>query len=239
MMTSNLLSRLLPTNPTARSIYEDLRDRDEASESDVEERAGLALDEENLRFRDDELGDAGTFSGDESRITTESTAFLTTHRNRSEGRGPSKKEKADDGPSKWLPQSPRLLEEDGDDDVPESLLIEGNATREPRTPPKPRARQTKHPNRASAIPGPSGRDNRAHWEATQAQQALHPDHGNTTSGQPAGRSNPGVLMSSAKDKAMWRWANVQDLDNFMKGIYEYYLGAGIWSIVLERALNIM
>ncbi|RDL31849.1 Uncharacterized protein BP5553_09251 [Venustampulla echinocandica] len=239
MMTSNLLSRLLPTNPTARSIYEDLRDHDEASESDIEEQAGLALDEENLRFRDDELGDAEAFNGEESRITTESTAFLTGHRSRSEGRGPEQKGKAHDGRSKWLPQSPRLLEEDGDDDVPESLLVEGNAIPEPRTPAKPRARQTKQSNSHPAMPGPSGRESRAHWEATQAQQALHQDHANTTTGQPQVRSRPGLLMSSAKDKAMWRWANVQNLDNFMKEVYDYYLGSGMWSIVLERALNIL
>jgi autophagy-related protein 9 len=76
MMTSNLLSRLLPSNPSARSIYDDLRAHDEASESDLEEQAGMAIDEENLRFHDDELGGVDVFNGEDSHLTTESTAYL-------------------------------------------------------------------------------------------------------------------------------------------------------------------
>src|SRR5277367_1234053 len=50
MMTSNIVSRLLPTSNGSPSIYETIRQHDEDSdESDVEERAGLILDEENLR----------------------------------------------------------------------------------------------------------------------------------------------------------------------------------------------
>lgn len=38
---------------------------------------------------------------------------------------------------------------------------------------------------------------------------------------------------------MWRWANVEDLDNFIKDVYIYFLGNGIWSIFLGRALNLL
>src|ERR1700710_468403 len=112
MMTSNLLSRLLPSNPPTRSIYDDLRAHDEASESDIEEQGGMALDEENLGFHDDELRNADVFNGEDSRITTESTAFLG-------GQQPtptndSQRRKAQKGRSRWFAQSPRLLEEDGD-----------------------------------------------------------------------------------------------------------------------------
>lgn len=233
-MTSNLLSRLLPTNAQGRSIYDDLRIHDE--ESDLEEQAGLALDEENLRFRDDELGTADAF-GEESRITTESTAFLPTSKhNRRLGRNDDVRPTSR---SKWMAQSPRLLEEDGDDDVPASLLVEGNEMPAPITPPaKPRARQGKAPNRHTAIPGPSNRETRAHWEAAQAQQRLHREDNSAGLPQPV-RHNTGPLSGSPHEMAMWRWINVVNLDSFMEEVYEYYTGAGIWCIVLEQALDLV
>ncbi|KAH7369736.1 autophagy-related protein 9 [Rhexocercosporidium sp. MPI-PUGE-AT-0058] len=233
MMTSNLLSRLLPTNPQGRSIYDDLRTHDE--ESDLEEQAGLALDEENLRFRDDELGAADAF-GEDSRITTESTAFLSTNQNNTQfGGGNALRAKSR---SRWMAQSPRLLEEDGDDDVPASLLIEGNEIPALSTPTKPRPRQGKAPKRQTAIPGPSNRETRAHWEAAQAQQRLHHEEENSPGLPQPTRHHFGPLSGSAREKAMWRWINVVNLDSFIEEVYEYYIGAGIWCIVLDKALNL-
>ena len=239
MMTSNLLSRLLPTNPSARSIYDDLRAHDEASESDIEERAGLALDEENLGFHDDELGNADIFNGEDSRITTESTAVLAQQQNQPHRTGAERKGKSQRRHSKWLAQSPRLLEEDGDDDVPASLLIEGNDNPGPSDPSQPRVRQTRNHNRQPAIPGPSTRETRAHWEAAQAQQRLHQDDNEGIPEPQSARPKPGLLTGSPREKAMWRWINVTNLDNFINEVYDYYTGAGIWCIVLDRALSLM
>ncbi|PBP26154.1 putative Autophagy-related protein 9 [Diplocarpon rosae] len=232
-MTSNFLSRLLPMNPTGRSIYDDLRAHDE--ESDLEEQAGLALDEENLGFRDDELGNADAF-GEESRITTESTAFLTGQQhNRLHRIGNAQIGKSQ---SRWMAQSPRILEEDMDDDVPASLLIEGNDLPGPSTPTKPRPRQGKAPKRNTAIPGPSNKETRAHWEAAQAQQRLHREEDNLPGIPQAARHTFGPLSGSAREKAMWRWINVVNLDGFVEEVYEYYNGSGIWCIILEKALNL-
>jgi autophagy-related protein 9 len=218
MMTSNLLSRLLPSNTTGRSIYEDLRAHDEASESDLEEQAGLAIDEENLGFHDDDLGNADAFNGEDSGITTASTAFLAGQpQTQSQGRGDGSRGKPKQRRSKWIAQSPRLLEEDVDDDVPASLLIEGDD--------KP------------AMPGPSNRETRAHWEAAQAQQQLHRNDDNTEGPQP-GRQNAGPLSGGPREKAMWRWINIMNLDSFMKEVYDYYTGAGLWCITLQRALHL-
>jgi autophagy-related protein 9 len=238
MMASNLLSRLLPSNPTGRSIYEDLRAHDEASGSDLEEQAGLALDEENLGFRDDELGNADAFNGEDSRMTTESTAFLAGQRQKQpHGAGVETRGKPQSARSKFFAQSPRLLEEDGDDDVPASLLIEGNDLPGHSVPSQPRVRQPKSQKRQPPIPGPSNRETRAHWEAAQAQQRLHQDDENVPGPQPIGR-NIALLAGSAREKAMWRWINITNLDNFIKEVYEYYTGSGIWCIVLEKALNL-
>jgi autophagy-related protein 9 len=239
MMTSNLLSRLLPTNPSGRSIYDDLRAHDGAeSDADVEERAGMAIDEENLGYHDDELGNVDAFNGEDSRITTESTAFLVGQANTgTRGVGTSRRNKPQRG---WLAQSPRLLEEDGDDDVPASLLIEGNENPGPSSPDQARTRETKPTKRPPAMPGPSNRETRAHWEAAQAQQRLHRDDGEAASNarQP---EHPGVnlLTSSPRDRAMWRWINVVNLDNFMQDVYTYYTGSGIWCIILFRVLRIL
>jgi len=38
---------------------------------------------------------------------------------------------------------------------------------------------------------------------------------------------------------MWRWANVENLDNYLKDVYMYFMGNGIWCIGLGRALNLL
>jgi autophagy-related protein 9 len=239
MMASNILSRLLPANPSTRSIYDDLRAHDEASESDIEERAGLALDEENLGYHDDELGNADDFNGEDSRMTTESTAFLGGRQpSQTQGAG-ARSNKTQRGHSKWLAQSPRLLEEDGDDDVPASLLIEGNEIPDTSSPVQARNRDGQAKRRQPAIPGPSTRETRAHWEAAQAQQRLHQDRERPADGPLEHPTTVGLLTSSPRDKAMWRWINVINLDNFIKDVYEYYTGSGIWCMVLSKSLDLL
>jgi len=232
MMTSNLLSRLLPTNAPARSIYEDLREHDEASESDTEEHAGMAIDEENLGFRDDELGNADVFNGEDSRITTESTAFLPQHRaaNDQKSRQPRKPK------SKWIAQSPRMLEDDGDDDVPASLLIEDHEYPTGTT----RDRQHSGQMPQDPIPGPSNRETRAHWQAVQAQQRLYEgDDVVPRTGSHTPQPSMGLLTGTPREKAMYRWMNVMDVDSFIKDVYEYYIGSGIWCIILARVMDLM
>jgi autophagy-related protein 9 len=238
MMASNLLSRLLPSNPAGRSIYDDLRAHDEASESDLEEHAGLALDEENLGFHDDELANADIF-GEDSRITTASTVFPP----RQAGQDGAKANKLggkiqQTNRSKWVSQSPRLLEEDPDDDVPASLLIEGNDMPGPSSAAQARTRQGKRSKRHPHIPGSSNRDTQAHWDAVQAQQRLHQEESDISGTPHPVKRNIRPMVSSARERAMWRWINVTNLDNFIREVYDYYTGSGMWSIVLGKALNL-
>lgn len=44
---------------------------------------------------------------------------------------------------------------------------------------------------------------------------------------------------SAKERALWRWINVEDLDAFLQQVYLYYVGKGIWAMLLERVLNLL
>jgi autophagy-related protein 9 len=237
MMTSNLLSRFLPPTGSA-SIYEAIRQDDEASEaSDVEERAGMALDEENLRepLQHYDPEDALAHAAD-SQITTQSTAFLGQRyqRKTKTGRHGTKSARP-----RWMQASPRVLEADeGDDDVPASLLVEGHEEEDyPRTPAPP-----PHHNLDGEYPdpGPSSRETPGRWEAARVQQPLHPfTQPSVASRRRPGGGLPNLASVSPKDKAMWRWANVENLDNFLKEVYVYFLGNGIWCIILGRVLNLL
>ncbi|KAI0148518.1 autophagy protein Apg9 [Xylariaceae sp. FL1272] len=217
-MPRHLLSDLSPDHDE-RPFYQQLRDD--------------RLDEENLAhdFHDHDLDldhdHDHRLALDDSRISSRSTVAPATSAS-SRQRHPE---------SRWL-----LNEDDGDNDVPASLLVEDPGPAHPKPkpkPPKPNARSSRqHPG-----PGPSNRRRiQAQWETAQAHQRLHKDdeYGagpiRQRHGLPSAR--PG-LISSPKDKAMFRWANVSNLDVFVRDVYDYYLGAGLWCIMLDRLLHLL
>ncbi len=244
MMASNFLSRLLP--PTGSpSVYETLREHDESDTSDIEERAGMALDEENLGegFHDYEL-DHALEEAAESRITTESTAFLGREPRRQPqvpetGRGASRGARSMSRP-KWLRTSPRGLDaEDVDDEVPASLLIEGEGEARPTVVGHDAIQAGTGPSNHTPVPGPSTQETRARWEATQAQQRLYQEEQGSRA--PLHQVKKASIWAAIdpKEKALWRWANVENLDNFLQEVYGYFLGNGIWCILLGRILNLL
>lgn len=224
MMGSRLVSRLLPTQDGSPSIYETLRQHDESSEgSDIEQRAGLILDEENLgdHFHDFDPDDAQL---DASRVTAQS------HRNNARGhqREGSRRKRM------------RNVEiEDADDEVPASLLIEGDDQRSPTGRPDqlPRIGTSDRP---IPVSGPATRATRVQWEVTQTHHLLYPsDSGNTANRTKPNNELLGLSFPDPKQKAMWRWANVENLDNFLTEVYVYYLGNGFLSIMLHRTLQLL
>lgn len=48
-----------------------------------------------------------------------------------------------------------------------------------------------------------------------------------------------LRLLSEREKAMWLWANVEDLDEFLPEVYAYYTGKGVVCIVLTRVLNLL
>ncbi|KAF9931637.1 autophagy protein atg9 [Linnemannia zychae] len=44
---------------------------------------------------------------------------------------------------------------------------------------------------------------------------------------------------NAAELAMWKWVNVENLDNFLARVYSYYVGKGMYTILLERCLNLL
>lgn len=215
-----MFSRLLPT-ARGRSFYEELRDQDDAERG----RAGL-LDEENLNhnFHDYDLENAEGLGVDDSQPGLGEVAAAR-------GRQPGARTRRTSGLG-WP-----IHDDDGDNDVPASLLVEHN-DHTSGTPGQHNRRTGNH--RTPAIPGSSRA--RPQWEATQAQQRLHRDD----SFPPFGRIRDaptsfmtGVISGSAKKKAEWRWANVSNLDKFIQDVYDYYVGCGIWCILLERVLHLL
>ncbi|AQZ12086.1 ATG9 (YDL149W) [Zygosaccharomyces parabailii] len=47
-----------------------------------------------------------------------------------------------------------------------------------------------------------------------------------------------VHALSPKERALWKWANVENLDIFLQDVYNYYLGSGYFCIVLLKILNL-
>ncbi|KAK5082129.1 autophagy protein atg9 [Lithohypha guttulata] len=118
-----------------------------------------------------------------------------------------------------------LESDDVEDDVPASLLIEdlhrGRNKRLSLSPP--------------AVQGTS-----THWQSPSPVR-LHHDEESLPLYAPATTSFPTstTAIATSKEKAMWRWANVRNLDNFLADVYEYYTSRGYWSIVLKRTLNLL
>lgn len=229
-MTSKILSRLLPSG-NGESIYETLRQNEDSSDqSDIEEQAGMALDEENLKegFNDYEL-DEVLANADLS--STPSSKILASNRTSEQRTG-----RAHQSFAQTRLSQRRAAAEELDDDVPQSLLFEGDG---------PQVMAPREQQRQPAIPVPmSGLalpETRAKWQAVQERQRLHPESDilqSPQTGHPPRRVHIGGA-AHPREKAMWRWANVENLDNFLKDVYDYFLGNGIWCILLGRVLNLL
>lgn len=221
-MASNLFSRLVPANQQ-RSFYEELRARND--DLDIEDHAGFALDEENLNqdFQDDDI-DPEALAVEGSRNMSPSDAYRAAP-------GPSEEQ----GAAAWITQG-----DDGDNDVPASLLVEHHDAG-PSGKPRKSKRKLKH-KATAAVPGPSNTRTRAQWETAKTQQRLHQNDDFAGElplhrGQPRGVAN--IMTRTAKQKAEWRWANVVSLDSYMQDVYDYYLGNGLWCILLDRCLHLI
>ena len=244
MMASNILSRLLPSTAGSPSVYEALRDFDESSDvTDIEERAGIALlDEENLADHAFELDPALVDTMD-SQLQLDHSTVEAEQVEQGGREGTSRTVKAT-----RLRRTPMMFETDDlDDEVPLSLLIEENQSGTPVSPEHRHARHEQPNPPPILVAGRAISPAKAKWQAAQQQQqqqrqrqSLHqePPIRPARVGQPFRTRNP-LAMVDPKEKAMWRWANVENLDNFLRDVYDYFIGNGIWCILLGRILNLL
>jgi len=229
-MASNIFSKILPTTSDGHRSPEQRPPFEQPSDS---EDPAMALDEENLGtpFQEQDLEQL-LAEATNSEMATESNTFMKGSK-----AGQKPKEK-NGGRPKWMRGSPGvtpLIEED--DDVPESLLLEGK-----------KGSRKKDRNRRSLskdvteelplpVPGPSNQSLRARWETTRTQQKLHADGDVPTANSfLRSRGTRGGLIGDPKERAMWRWANVDNLDGFLTDVYNYYAGHGFWSMLLYNIL---
>jgi len=188
-----------------------------SDDHDVENMAGLDLDEHNFAhdFHDDDLA---------GRLDSPTSSRSPV--------APRTRDRAQSQSHHWL-----LQDDDADNDVPASLLFEGGGAGASKKNPRRTPAQDNKSHAASA----SGRRIQSQWETAQAQQRLHPDDGfgQLPTSQPAmAQRRPGII-TNPREKAMFRWANVSNLDVFIRDVYDYYLGAGMWCILLERVLHLV
>ena len=253
---SNRLSRLLPFSSTTNnnnqspSIYETIQQHDETSDSsDVEERAAMAVDEENLRhpFSDHELDEALDHGGSDTQ-SMQSSPFVRHFRN---GQGKSSGDRTRQQWSEPAAGEP-ALGDDEHDDVPPSFLLQRHGDHkspERRPAPTPTAPLNRGDSNIPAA-GPSTPRLRDQWDTARSRQPLHAQRPQQQQQQhqrrdqqqqrPGGKKwKMGQYAASEKERALWRWANVENLDNFLKDVYVYFLENGIWCIVLSRALNLL
>lgn len=221
-MASNLLSRLLPSASDDPFETEPLHAEHRRPSAATDERPEIDIDEENFgaRFEEQDLAHL-LEEASSSQMTTESRAVSPDAKRNAPSRTPAWRQ----------PATARPLPLDDDDDVPQSLLLEGGldaglSTQRTEGLPMP-------------VPGPTTRQTRAQWDATRTQQRLHNDGRPSAPSRAWGHTGrPGHFAADPKEKALWMWVNQTDLDTYMREVYEYYVGHGIYSILLRRALTL-
>jgi autophagy-related protein 9 len=221
-MASNIFSRIKSPSKGSQSFYQQLR-----SGEDPEYDPGL--DEENLGHRFDDFHTEGLDIGD-SRMTVESAAPGSKGKGKATFR-PTAHTRSPGGTSpRWQQQ-----EDEGDNEVPASLLMEPKDIDPHSSSPKRAAHSGNTRTPVSA--GPSSARTRAQWEAVTAQQQLHQDDPYTTPTGPQPRPIArGTMSNNPREKALWRWVNTSNLDSFMRDVYDYFEGGGLWCILCANAL---
>ncbi|KAM4057995.1 autophagy protein apg9 domain-containing protein [Hirsutella rhossiliensis] len=222
-MAGNLFGRLAPSSRGTRSFYEELRSHDDA---DLEEGAGLNVDEEN--FRQQLSGfDAEALAAGDSRLTVDSAAGGGGHL----GKATRQHRGLGEVPTRWPVHDDEL-----DSDVPASLLVEPNDvdTFHPGGQmPENRQPQTRPPYGS----GNPGSRSQLQWDDATAQQRLHQDEPRGPSSMPQPRSlMRDTVTGGRREKSLWRWANTSSLDTFIRDVYHYYEGCGLLCILCSNAL---
>ena len=131
-----------------------------------------------------------------------------------------------DGPSRWPDH-----DEDVENAVPASLLVEDNE----RLPGQLSDPMESHD---PSIPNPETvhRQGKAPWENSTAQHVSHGDYRRGLEW-----SQPKSLLRShvpggRREKALWRWVNISNLDSCMRDVYDYFEGGGLLCILCSNAL---
>lgn len=207
-----------------KSFYDKLRSRDD-NHPDLEHRMMRALDEENLmhEFRDAQVDDVIT---GESRIAMGTT--MAGHGQKNGSPSSKQQDKSTRPITAWT-----VDDEDPDEDVPASLLIENNS--EPKQRLDARAGATAQGTmEPTTWRTPSPATHRAQGKNAKRHQRLYRDEG--SQGAQPHSVMTGTRLGGRRERALWRWVNTSSLDTFMRDVYDYYEGGGMWCILCSNAL---
>ena len=219
------MSRLMSSNNPSASIYEQLRQQDDDSDDlDVEDNAGLLDQSVNRRdgFITQAMDDSSPqANGRDRRFNSHAAA---------RGQASRKDKSRTQTRSRRPGRHSKLLDvEEADDDVPASLLIDHNAQDiDPGSinlPPPPSVMS----DGLLADVGPSG-DHLRYRNSSQTPVPARPIKGIV---------GGNLATADPREKAMFRWANVIDLDNFLLEAYCYYMQHGFWSTLLARFFKLL
>jgi autophagy-related protein 9 len=228
MMASNLLSRLLPSASDDHE-RDPLNPQHRRGSASTDERHEMDIDEENfgVRFEEQDLAHL-LEEASSSQITSESRALSPEARRNA----PPGINTANRIPAWRQPAPARPVPFDDDDDVPQSLLLEGGHNAGPSS-------NRRNEGLPMPVPGPTTRQTRAQWDATRTQQQLHVEDRSSGPARTWGNtSRPGHFAADAKEKALWMWVNQTDLDSYMTEAYDYYVGCGMYSMLLRKTITL-
>ncbi|KAK6509543.1 autophagy protein atg9 [Arthrobotrys musiformis] len=238
-MASNLVSRFFG----GQSIYESLRQHDRRSDDGYNDEAEPFEDEADFHANL-EAGRGGISRGDTTGTQPYGLGGGFGRRKPSaEDHNAARTSEESDGPARAF-LSPR---DRNDSDVPESLIIEGNhhermagtGSSDISSPPPPEFSRfhdqpTTFDQQLGNLPPPPSRVLEERWAAVQNNIAPQAE----PRPPPATRRLPPGFIDP-KQRAMYKWANVEDVDCFLHRVYEYYLGKGIYCICLERFIGLL
>lgn len=238
-MASNLMSRLLPSASDEDPPHPT---RQTSAGSDTDHTDDMAIDEENLggHFENQDL-EALLAEAAGSQISEKSTAPRPSDRN-------AHRATSSAAPSritpKWMQSNTRgkYTRQEDDDEVPASLMLEEHKGISPSADRTQRRGTGGTPYELPGpVPGPATGNTRAQWETTRRQQQLH-DSAPTpvTQTRRPGRASTGIpITANPKERAAWKWAQVENLDGFLHEVYTYYDQKGIWSIIMRQIIMLL
>lgn len=226
-----MASKVFPDNPgrSGRSFFSELRND---IESDEQHDTGQTVDDENLQedfqYYDLESG----MDGGRSRMSLDRAPGTTGEIHPGSRRGGIRGRNR----NRWQPQD----DEEEENDVPESLLMEPNEGHDVGSLGPGLVQQPRH-SEQPLLASHRSHKVRERWDGPRSMRKPHRESRSVPAAKnaPAHPIAPRATTGSVRDRAAWRWVNVSNLDQFMLDVYNYYDGCGIWCILTDRALHLL
>lgn len=118
-----------------------------------------------------------------------------------------------------------------DDDVPMSLMVGQNTAERDYIPTRERTSFERASSNGQGQSRPPQIAYRKDDDSRNPNEALRAEEERTR------RAKLGIL--NPRERALWKWANVENLDKFLQDVYSYYLGSGYYCILITKSLDLL